>query len=220
MTRWAADAYDQAKTASVAPEVAELCEHLGIDERACKALDQEMKKRKATFKEDLEALWIGLEGASNPSGMLMLKVKDMMAGTFRGMSALDVKIQDFAKKYKLDAQAAVKLAEVMANRDDNEGDMEKIGKHLERSNKPSALMMQMLKGLREGQPVKEPGFAAAIGSKMHEKELEKEPKKKNPWEKDRRSRSRRRQRSSRSRDRDRDRDRDRRKRSRSRSRRR
>merc|ERR1739845_145431 len=120
---------------------------------------------------------------------------DMMAGTFKGMSALDVEIQEFAKRYKLDAQAAVKLAEVLANRDDVKGDMEKIGKHLERSNKPSALMMQMLKGLREGQPVKEPSFAAAIGSKMHEKELDKEFKKNNPWEKkDRRSRSRRRQR--------------------------
>merc|ERR1719440_454551 len=117
MTRWAADAYDQARNVGIAPEVAELCEHFAIDERATKALDQEMKKRQATFKEDLEALYISIEGARNPSGMLMLKVKDMMQGQFRGMSALDKEVQDFAKRYKLDAQAAVKLAEVLDKRE-------------------------------------------------------------------------------------------------------
>merc|ERR1719422_1477555 len=68
-------------------------------------------------------------------------------------------------------QAAVKLGEVLDKRDDPEGDMIKIGKHLERSNKPSSLMMMLLRDLRDGKPVKEPEFAAAIGSKAHEKEL-------------------------------------------------
>jgi len=194
MTRWAADAYDQAKMTGTDPQIAELCEHFGIDERAAKALNEEMRKRQATFKEDMEALWIGLEGARNPSGMLMLKVKDMMQGTFKGMSAMDKEVQDFARRYKLDAQAAIKLAEVMGNRgnlagNDYAGDMTKIGKHLERSNKPSALMMQMLKSLREGKPVKDPEYAAAIGSRVHEKDLDKEFKKRNPWEK-KKSRSR------------------------------
>merc|ERR1719454_753434 len=103
----------------------------------------------------------------------MIKLKDMRAGTFRGMTALGKTVQDFAKRYRLDAQAAVKLAEVLDKRDDPEGDMSKIGKHLERSNKPSSLMMMLLRDLREGKPVKEPEYAAAIGSKVHEKELEK-----------------------------------------------
>merc|ERR1719251_610705 len=100
----------------------------------------------------------------------MMKLKDMRLGTFKGMSALDNKVQDFAKKFRLDAQAAVKLGEVLDKREDPEGDMVKIGKHLERSNKPSSLMM-ILRDLRDGKPVKEPEFAAAIGSKAHEKEL-------------------------------------------------
>merc|ERR1719189_1876751 len=130
-----------------------------------------MKKRRATFETDLQALWVGLEGARNPSGLLMMKLKDMRMGQFRGMSALDNKVQDFAKKFRLDAQAAVKLGEVLDKREDPEGDMVKIGKHLERSNKPSSLMMMLLRDLRDGKPVKEPEFAAAIGSKAHEKEL-------------------------------------------------
>merc|ERR1719460_2448643 len=149
-------------------------------------------KRPDTFESDIQALWVGIEGAENPSGMLMLKVKDMMNGSFRGMSALDKEVQEFAKRYKLDAQAAVKLAEVLDKRDEPKEDMAKIGKHLERSNKPSALMMMLLKNLREGKPVKDPEYAAAIGSRVHEKEIEKTFKDKNPWRKDDRSRSRRR----------------------------
>merc|ERR1719198_2412784 len=148
-----------------------------------------------------------------------------MQGTFKGMSALDKEVQDFAKRYKLDAQAAVKLAEVLTKRMESDQaydkteDMGKIAKHLERSNKPSALMMMLLKNLREGKPVKEPEYAAAIGSRMHEKELDKTLRERNPWNKDdKRSRSRRRERS-RDRDRDRrDRSRDRRDRSRDRRR--
>merc|ERR1719436_1134576 len=87
------------------------------------------------------------------------------------MSALGNKVQEFAKKYRLDAQAAVKLGEVLDKREDAEGDMVKLGKHLERSNKPSSLMMMMLRDLRDGKPIKEPEYAAAVGSKVHEKEL-------------------------------------------------
>merc|ERR1719246_211541 len=102
-----------------------------------------------------------------------MKLKDMRMGQFRGMSVLDNKVQDFAKRYRLDAQAAVKLGEVLDKREDPEGDMTKIGKHLERSNKPSSLMMMLLRDLREGKPVKDPEFTAAVGSKVHGKELDK-----------------------------------------------
>merc|ERR1719253_977217 len=163
--------YEMAKHAGIAPEIAELAEYHGLDERATRALDEEMKKRHETFDADMQALWVGLEGARNPSGLLMMKLKDMRLGQFKGMSALDRTIQEFAKKHRLDAQAAVKLGEVLDKREDPEGDMEKIGKHLERSNKPSSLMMMLLRDLRDGKPVKDPGYAAAIGSKVHEKEI-------------------------------------------------
>jgi len=184
--------YEQQKHAGISPEVAELAEYHSLDERAAKALDEEMKKRKDTFEADMQALWVGLEGAKNPSGLLMVKLKDMRMGTFRGMSALNGKVQEFAKKYRLDTQAAVKLGEVLDKREDPEGDMEKVGKHLERSNKPSSLMMMLLRDLREGKPVKEPEFAAAVGSKMHEKELEKTLRRSRSRDRGRRSRSRRR----------------------------
>jgi len=198
--RQAAEAYDMAKNAGVRPEVQELADHHGLDERATRALDEEMKKRLDTFDSDMQALWVGLEGAKNPSGLLMIKLKDMRAGTFRGMTALGKTVQEFAKRHRLDAQAAVKLAEVLDKRNDPEDDMSKIGKHLERSNKPSSLMMMLLRDLREGKPVKEPEYSAAIGSRVHEKELKTKD----------RSRSRREPSRERGRDRERGRSRDRR----------
>merc|ERR1719414_1610505 len=89
----AAAEYEQSKTAGIAPEIAELSEYHGLDERATRALDEEMKKRRDTFDADMEALWVGLEGARNVSGLLMMKLKDMRMGTFRGMSALDRTVQ-------------------------------------------------------------------------------------------------------------------------------
>merc|ERR1719215_1163766 len=121
----------------------------------------------------MQSLWVGLEGAKNAAGLLMIKLRDMRMGTFRGMSVLNAKVQTFAKEQRLDAQAAFKLGEVMEKREDPDGDMKKIAKHLERSNKPSSLVMMMLKDLREGKPLKDPEYAAAIGSKSHETDLEK-----------------------------------------------
>merc|ERR1719277_834152 len=149
----------------------EMAHHFNLDDRSTRALDQQMKQRKATFEEDMEALWEILAGARNPSGLLMVKVREMAEGVFRGLSTPEKDVADFARKFGLDAHASAK--------------------HLERSNKPSALTMLMLKGLREGKPVPEPEFAAATGSAAHRKELEQQKKR----DERRRSRSRDRRRS-------------------------
>ncbi|CAK9040087.1 2'-phosphotransferase [Durusdinium trenchii] len=146
--------YEQIKTAGVDPQVTELAEHFGLDERVTRLLDEEMKKRRKTFEEDLQALWVGLEGAKNPAGMVMMRLKDMRNGIFRGMSAMGKKVQEYAKRYRLDTQAGIRLAEVLEQREDPDGDLAKIARHLERSNKPSSLVMMMLRDLRDGKPVK------------------------------------------------------------------
>merc|ERR1719183_1939087 len=74
-----------------------------------------------------------------------------------------------AKKFNLDAQAAAKLAEVLSKRDDRKKDLRQIGKHLELSNKPSSLVMLMLKDLRAGIAVKDPEYPAAVGSYAHKR---------------------------------------------------
>ncbi|CAK0825521.1 unnamed protein product [Prorocentrum cordatum] len=217
-TRQAAEQYELQTNMGLNPEVKELAEHFNLEDRCARALDQQLKLRKDTFTEDMAAIWDILEGARSPSGLLMVKVREMAEGTFRGFSTPEEDVQKFAKQYKLDVQASAKLAEVLAKRQDPKGDMEKIGKHLERSNKPSALMMLMLKDLRLGNPVQECSHAPAIGSKVHNRELEKEKREKRS--RSRRDRDRRSRDAGRDRDRhDRDRDR-RRSRERSRDRRR
>jgi len=173
-TRQAAEQYDQAKQSNVDPEITEMAHYFGLDDRAVKLLDQQMRNRRDTFEQDMSALWEILEGARNPSGLLMVKVREMAEGTYRGFTTPEKDVAEFAKKHNLDMQASAKLAEVLERRDDPKEDMRKIAMHLERSNKPSALMMLMLKDLRAGKNVKEPEHQAAIGSKVHERELKKD----------------------------------------------
>lgn len=197
-TQQAAHEYEQAMANNIDPEIAEMAHHFNLDDRAVRALDQQMKRRKETFDDDLAALWEILEGARNPSGLLMVKVREMAEGTFRGYSCPEKDVSDFAKKFNLDIQASAKLAEVLARRDDPKEDMKRLAKHLERSNKPSALTMLMLKDMRNGLPIKDPEHQAAIGSLAHERELKKEAARRRDRSRDRgreRSRDRRRSRS-------------------------
>lgn len=200
LTRQAAEQYEQAVNAAIDPDVTEMAHNFNLDDRSTRALDLQMKNRKATFDEDMEALWQILGGARNPSGLLMVKVREMADGVFRGFSTPEKHVSDFAKKHRLDAQASAKLAEVLAKRQDPQEDMRKLSIHLERSNKPSALMMLMLKDLRAGKPVKEPEHVAAMGSSAHMKELKQE-KARHSRSRDRRSRERRKRSRSRSRSR-------------------
>lgn len=202
------------------PDVQELADHFGLDERITKQLDNEMKNRQETFEGDLLALWDILEHARSPPGLLSVKIKEMQAGTFVGQPTMDKDIKEFQKMYKLDEQATRKLAEVLHNRKETrEQDIELMHKHLETSNKPSARVMMMLGKLRSGEPLPEPDKRIAPGSYLDRKEREKEREKEEARGGRGRSRDRRRGGKSRSRDRDRrSRSRDRR-RSRSRERR-
>merc|ERR1719158_787387 len=123
----------------------------------------------------MRALWEILEGARNPAGLLRVKIREMEEGTFRGTLTPDRDIEDLAKKFSLDAQAAAKLAEVLSKREDRKKDIRQIGKHLELSNKPSSLVMLMLKDLRMGVSVKDPEYPAAVGSYAHKRGLKRVP---------------------------------------------
>uniref|UniRef100_A0A7S1RZM9 Uncharacterized protein n=1 Tax=Alexandrium catenella TaxID=2925 RepID=A0A7S1RZM9_ALECA len=201
------------------PDVQELADHFGLDERITKQLDNEMKNRQDTFEGDLLALWDILEHARSPPGLLSVKIKEMQAGTFVGQPTIDKDIKEFQKMYKLDDQATRKLAEVLHNRKETrEQDIELMHRHLETSNKPSARVMMMLGKLRSGEPLPEPDKRIAPGSYLDRKEREKERDKEEARGARGRSRDRRRSGRSRSRENRKSRSRDRR-RSRSRDRR-
>merc|ERR1719352_499545 len=117
----------------------------------------QVKRRRSlgtgTVEDDCKALWEILDGARNPAGLLRVKIKEMEEGTFRGTLTPDRDIEEMAKRFSLDAQASAKLSEVLAKRDNRAKDIRQISKHLELSNKPSSLVMLMLKDLRAGKTV-------------------------------------------------------------------
>merc|ERR1719382_685380 len=167
----AAAAYETTVANKIDTEVSELAHHFKLDERITKDLDQQLKRRSKTFEEDLKSLWEILEGARNPAGLLRVKIREMEEGVFRGTATPDRDIEDLARKFGLDAQASAKLAEVLGKRDDRKKDLRQVAKHLELSNKPSSLVMLMLKDLRAGISVKDPEYPAAVGSYAHKRGL-------------------------------------------------
>eukprot|EP00933_Yihiella_yeosuensis_P012851 TRINITY_DN12211_c0_g1_i2.p1 TRINITY_DN12211_c0_g1~~TRINITY_DN12211_c0_g1_i2.p1 ORF type:complete len:153 (-),score=26.05 TRINITY_DN12211_c0_g1_i2:136-594(-) len=93
----------------------------------------------------------------------------MEDGIFRGTATPDRDVEDLGKKFGLDAQATAKLAEVLVRRDDRKRDLKQLQKHLELSNKPSSLVMLMLKDMRAGKPILDPEYPAAVGSLAHKR---------------------------------------------------
>merc|ERR1712226_566975 len=118
-----------------------------------------MKGRQETFVEDLERLWDVLERAREPNGLLTVKMREMEDGTFIGKQKPDEKLKALTKKFQLDDQAESKLADILARYDAEKKKtyFEEIERHLEASNRPSAMVMMLLRKLGEGQSLGRPG---------------------------------------------------------------
>merc|ERR1719284_1993857 len=98
----------------------------------------------------------------------------MAEGIFNGIKTPNPDVEKIAKKYRLDAPSACKLAEVLETRKDPDDDLRRICSHLERSNKPSSLVMMMLKDIKAGNPITESTKQPAIGSYLHKEENKKQ----------------------------------------------
>eukprot|EP00928_Gymnodinium_smaydae_P067122 TRINITY_DN50062_c0_g1_i1.p1 TRINITY_DN50062_c0_g1~~TRINITY_DN50062_c0_g1_i1.p1 ORF type:complete len:373 (-),score=91.42 TRINITY_DN50062_c0_g1_i1:95-1126(-) len=166
MMQQACNNYEKEASQTLEPEVIEFQKHFKLDDRIIKDLDVQLKKRK-TVEDDIKDLYAIIEEARNPAGLLRVKIKEMEEGIFRGAATPDKDVEDLAHKFKLDANASAKLAEVLARRPDRKRDLRQLTKHLELSNKTSSLVMIMLKDLRAGLPIKDPEYPAAVGSYRH-----------------------------------------------------
>ncbi|CAE7657848.1 unnamed protein product [Symbiodinium necroappetens] len=153
----------------VKQSIKELQARFKLDDRIVRDLAGQMKKRRDTSREDMQALWEILGGARNPAGLLRVKIREMEDGKFRGTLTPDKDVEELAKKFNLDAQAAAKLAEVLSRRDDRKKDLRQIQKHLQLSNRPSSLVMLMLKDMRNGLPIRDPEYPPAVGSLAHKR---------------------------------------------------
>mmetsp|Transcript_21244 Transcript_21244/g.26202 ORF Transcript_21244/g.26202 Transcript_21244/m.26202 type:complete len:295 (+) Transcript_21244:32-916(+) len=147
---------------SIDPDVFELCDYFHIEERHARRLNDIMKNRQETFVADMERLYDVLERANSPAGLLVVKMREMEEGTFVGKVKADKDLAAVSKKYKLDEQAESKLADILARYDDarRKEYLIEIERHLEVSNRPSAMAMLLLRKLGEGQSLGKPGPAA------------------------------------------------------------
>merc|ERR1719456_2198876 len=137
ITQQRAVEYEQEKANSmlVEPEVVELAHHFQLTDRHARMLDEQLKKRNDTYEDDIAAMYEILKGAKNPADLLMVSIRWMSEGIFRGSLTPNPEVERIAKMYKLDAPSACKLAEVLEGRKDPDEDLRKINTHLERSNK-------------------------------------------------------------------------------------
>lgn len=165
----AASAQPVSQPLPIHDKVKELAKHFKLDDKITRDLNLSLHKRGSSFEEDMKALVEILKDARNPAGLLRVKIREMDEGTFRGTATPDKDVEDLAKKFHLDAQAAAKLAEVLSRREDRKKDLRQIAKHLELSNRPSSLVMLMLKDLRAGIAIKDPEYPAAVGSYVHKR---------------------------------------------------
>jgi len=171
--------YEQEKQNStrMEPEVIEFCGHFDLSDRHAKMLNEQMKKRNDTFDDDMHALYEILNGCNNAAqrgDLLHLNIRWMSSGIFNGVETPNRAVGKAARKFKLDPPSACKLAEALEGRQDPDEDMRKMCTHLERSNKPSSLVMKMLKDLKAGVVMEESTRQAAIGSYLHKEETKRQ----------------------------------------------
>ncbi|CAE7283725.1 unnamed protein product [Symbiodinium pilosum] len=176
--------YDATKARDTAlePEVIELVHYFKISDRHARMLNEQLKRRNNTYEDDIASLYEILKGdllmAKTSEGTAKMlrrqsrkvSIRWMEKGVFRGTLTPNPAVEKAAKKYKLDAPSACKLAEVLESREDPDADLRKLCDHLAASNKPSSLVMQMLRDIKAGKPVEPCTRAPAIGSYLHKKE--------------------------------------------------
>lgn len=192
LTQQQAMLYDEQKAAErkMEPDVIEFQAQYGLQERHAWNLNEQLKDRNNTYDDDLWALHEIMRKCNNTAqrcDLLNMNVRWMKEGKFCGPYSPNPLVIKAAKKYNLDPPSACKLADALEQRDDPDTDMARLDQHLARSNKPSSLVMMMLKTLKNGGNIGEASSPVAIGSYLHKEESRKETEKR---EDRRRSKSR------------------------------
>ncbi|CAE7445267.1 Anks1b [Symbiodinium pilosum] len=145
---------DSWRLVKIEPEVQDIADHFGLDERITGKLQEALNTRPDPGT-DLQVMWEILDEARNPPGLTMIKVKEMLDGTFRAGEQKDAGVQSLAEKFKLDERAAYKLSEVLSTKPKKKDVLKALDIHLAASNNPSALVMLKLADLRKDVPLGE-----------------------------------------------------------------
>lgn len=144
---------------SIDPDVQELCDHFHIEDRHVHRLNEIMKNRQETFEGDMLKLWEKLEDAREPAGLLVVKMREMEEGTFIGKQKIDKELATMVKRYNLDRMAESRLSDILARFEpEKKAEMyADLDRHLEVSNRPSAMVMMLLRKIADGAALGRPG---------------------------------------------------------------
>lgn len=133
------------------PDVADLCDHYGIEDRIMTLLNEALKARPETFAGDIQGLWEALSTARSPAGLLMAKIRHMKEGTFVGKCEPPPEVARIVKTFRLDNDAKTKLTDFILKRKTSaKEDLWEIERRLDGSGNPSAIVMMMIVAIQKG----------------------------------------------------------------------
>lgn len=161
---------------TIIPGVKELCARFRIDDTVMPLLDAQLRRRPCTFANDVEAIGDVMSTARSPGATLLLKIKELQTGTYVGPPPCFKAVKMLTDKFNLDLESRQKLQEAMMklNPEKAKSVIEQLDEHLERSNKPSALVMMNLAKLKKGEDLGEVTRKPTPGSYLYEQQQEKE----------------------------------------------
>ena len=148
-----------------------LGDHFNIEDRWLFRLDELIRRRKETKREDLAKLYEVLESARSPTGasfrcllhpftwfksqvagLLVAKLGEMECGQFVGKVKPDRTIERLATRYQLDTRVVSRLTELRVRRKKSQTeDFNRLEQHLSLCKRPSATATLLIGKLLEGE---------------------------------------------------------------------
>eukprot|EP00746_Dinoflagellata_sp_MGD_P000027 gnl/MRDRNA2_/MRDRNA2_100051_c0_seq1.p1 gnl/MRDRNA2_/MRDRNA2_100051_c0~~gnl/MRDRNA2_/MRDRNA2_100051_c0_seq1.p1 ORF type:complete len:350 (-),score=69.64 gnl/MRDRNA2_/MRDRNA2_100051_c0_seq1:83-1132(-) len=145
------------------PEIWALCEQYEIADRLVTELNDNMRHRHETWKEDMEKLHMDFRSATRSvNGLLVRHINDMKRGLFHGKYPPAPEIARVIKEYQLDQDAREKLTDLLQKREragnDWKKDLWETEQRLKTAKNPSMMALTMVVCIQQGKeppPLKE-----------------------------------------------------------------
>jgi len=154
-----------------------------IPDVAFQALEVQLRRRPLTFEGDLETVELTLEKTKKPPAKVLIeKLREMQLGTFASYPPNYKMLKEISENFDLDSKAMNALTTTTAKmkKDAAKEVILQLTSHLERSNKPSAMVIIKIVKLKNGEEIGYSTQNASVGSYLWD--LEKAEKEKQDWD--------------------------------------
>jgi len=145
-------------------DVEALSRRFKLDEHVKSRLTELVVRRKEWRELDLTRFAKHLEYSKRPSGLVMILVGKLLEGEMECLPDLE-EAEAVMKKHKLDEDARSKLAEIVLKRPEDSGQvLLQLEKHLETSNRPSAMLCMLAGKVIAGENLPDPPPGAKLST--------------------------------------------------------